>query len=247
LVLGTLGSGGLSQLSQGQLSIGNIAYESFVVAGVTEELGKFLVVRLFIYKSPYFDDSTDGIIYASAVALGFATLENIGYTISYGWQVILIRGPISTFAHVLFSTMWGYPLALSKIGYPRAGRYVLLGLVGAMAAHGFFDFLLFTQTWYALLAIPLFAGLITALNLMLRHSRRVSEFINKVAELQIDCPNCGAKTPTYAEYCPNCGKQMDKALEKIGEACGRCGAALEKNSKFCTACGSRIVRKPLKT
>ena len=53
------------QLEQVSLSVGDIAYEAFIVAGMTEELGKFLVVRLFIYRLPYFDDSTDGIIYSS--------------------------------------------------------------------------------------------------------------------------------------------------------------------------------------
>lgn len=246
LILGSLGSQGLSQIGNANLSLGNIAYESFIVAGVTEELGKFLVVRLFIYKSPYFDDSTDGIIYASAVALGFATLENIGYTLTYGWQVILVRGPISTFSHVLFSAVWGYPLALRKIGYPKATRYIWLGLIGAMVAHGFFDFLLFTQSWYALLAIPLLAGMVIGLNLMLRHSRRISQFFNKVAELQNDCPDCGSKIPAYANFCTNCGKQIDKKLQKIGDACGNCGQPLDSNSRFCTACGSRIVDKPWK-
>ncbi len=215
LILGNLGSQGLSQIGNANLSLGNIAYESFIVAGVTEELGKFLVVRLFIYKSPYFDDSTDGIIYASAVALGFATLENIGYTFTYGWQVILVRGPISTFSHVLFSAIWGYPLALRKIGYPKATRCIWLGLIGAMLAHGFFDFLLFTQTWYALLAIPLLAGMVIGLNLMLRHSRRISDFFNKVAELQNDCPNCGAKNEAEARFCAECGTPLEGQVNEV--------------------------------
>jgi RsiW-degrading membrane proteinase PrsW (M82 family)/DNA-directed RNA polymerase subunit RPC12/RpoP len=246
LILGSLGSGGLSQLENANLSIGNIAYESFIVAGLTEELGKFLIVRLFIYKSPYFDDSTDGIIYASAVALGFATLENVGYTLTYGWEIILIRGPISTFAHVLFSVIWGYPLALKKIGYPNANRYIWLGLIGAMAAHGFFDFLLFTQTWYALLAIPLLAGMVVGLNMMLRHSRRISQFFNKVAELYTECTQCSAKIPAYANYCTACGKPIDKNLKKMGDTCGNCGKTVEENARFCTACGSRIIKKPWK-
>jgi RsiW-degrading membrane proteinase PrsW (M82 family)/DNA-directed RNA polymerase subunit RPC12/RpoP len=246
LMLGNLGFEGLLQFGQTPLSIGNIAYEAFIVAGMTEELGKFLVVRLFIYKSPYFDDSTDGIIYASAAALGFATLENVGYALSYSWQIILARGPISTFAHVLFSVIWGYPLALRKIGHPRATLYVWLGLIGAMVAHGFFDFFLFTQTWYALMIIPLMAGLIVALNVMLRHSRRISPFRNKVAELYTDCPHCAAKTPAYANYCPTCGGQIANDRLKTGNACGNCGSPIESNANYCTACGSRIIDKPWK-
>ena len=96
------------------LTIGQIAYVSFVVAGVTEELFKFLAVRMTIYRSPYFDEPIDGLVYSSAAALGFASLENIGYLLSYGWQTALIRAPITTLAHVVFSAMWGYPLADRK-------------------------------------------------------------------------------------------------------------------------------------
>lgn len=246
LILGGPGTDSFSQIGQGTGSLGNIAYTAFIVAGMTEELGKFLVVRLSIYKSPYFDDSTDGIIYGSAVALGFATLENVGYTFSYGWEIILARGPISTFAHVLFSVIWSYPLALRKIGYPRANTYLWLGLIGSMIAHGFFDFLLFTQTWYAMLVFPLLAGLALALFMMLRHSRRVSPFRGKVAELNRNCEYCGARVPAYANYCPACGKQIDKNEQKTGDICGNCGSKLESNARYCTACGSRIIKKSWK-
>lgn len=246
LILGGLGYDSLLQLDEVPLSIGSIAYEAFIVAGMTEELGKFLVVRFLIYRSPYFDDSTDGIIYSSASALGFATLENVGYTLSYGWQVILARGPISTFAHVLFSVIWGYPLALQKIGYPRAKLFVWLGLLGSMIVHGFFDFFLFTQNWYALMVLPLLAGLIIALNFMLRHSRRISPFRNKIAELYVNCPRCNTKMPVYAKYCPDCGAQIPAGVPVTGNVCGNCGTQLNSNARYCTACGSRIIQKPRK-
>jgi RsiW-degrading membrane proteinase PrsW (M82 family)/RNA polymerase subunit RPABC4/transcription elongation factor Spt4 len=244
LILGGPGFEALQQLGQGGLSIRDIAYEAFVVAGMTEELGKFVVMRLAVYRSPYFDESTDGIIYSSAVALGFATLENVGYTLSYGWQVILTRGPISTLAHVLFSVVWGYPLALRKIRHPRATLYLWLGLLGATAAHGFFDFFLFTQSWYAALVFPLIAGMAIALIAMLRHSRRISPFQYKVAELHTDCPNCTGNTPARANYCPTCGTQMPALGNGAPKRCGNCGALLEANAAYCTACGSRILKSP---
>jgi RsiW-degrading membrane proteinase PrsW (M82 family) len=244
LVLGGGGLEGLTQLGQATLSLQGIAYEAFIVAGVTEELGKFLVVRLSIYKSLYFDEATDGLIYSAAAALGFATLENIGYALSFGWGVMLLRGPISTFAHVLFSVVWGYPLGLRKVRYSRSRFYLGLGLPGAMAAHGLFDFLLFTQSWYAWLVIPLMGGLIAALVLMLRHSRRISPYREKVAEMQVNCPVCGAKAPAYANFCPACGASREKNRPGANNACGNCGAPLEKDAIYCTACGSRIVKKP---
>jgi len=87
----------------------------------------------------------------SAVALGFASLENLSYMISFGWGVIVLRGPMSTFGHLLFSVVWAYPLALRKIGRRGATSLLLLGLVGSVFAHGLYDFVLFTQSWFALL------------------------------------------------------------------------------------------------
>ena len=50
-----------------------------VVAPVVEEVGKFLVVFLFVFRRPVFDEPIDGIVYAVAAALGFAALENFVY------------------------------------------------------------------------------------------------------------------------------------------------------------------------
>jgi DNA-directed RNA polymerase subunit RPC12/RpoP len=157
---------------------------------------------------------------------------------------MLVRGPISTFGHVLFSVIWGYSLGLRKVQYPRSRFYLWLGLPGAMAAHGLFDFLLFTQSWYAALAIPLFAGLTVALILMLRHSRRISPYREKVAEMQVNCRVCGARAPSYGSFCPICGAKLDKTSPIQLTSCGNCGAPLEKGAVYCTACGSRVVKKP---
>jgi protease PrsW len=160
----------------GDLSLISSAYAAFVVAGLTEETGKFLVVRLWIYKSSHFDEPSDGLIYSAAAALGFASVENIIYLISYGWQVILVRALFSNIAHVLFSALWGYPLALTKLGVLRHKSFVWLGLLAAIAAHGIFDFLLFTQTIYSLLVIPIFIAMVVMFILMMRHANRISIF-----------------------------------------------------------------------
>jgi RsiW-degrading membrane proteinase PrsW (M82 family) len=228
----------------GAQDVTSIAYQAFIVAGMTEELGKFAIVRLAVYKSVYFDESTDGIVYASAVSLGFASLENLFYILSHGWEVILIRGSISTMAHVLFSVIWGYPLALQKIKHPRADLYLWLGLAGAMAAHGVFDFLLFTQTWYGILVFPLLIGLVFALNIMLKHSRRISAFRKKVVELRVICEQCGVNVPSFANYCPTCGAPISRDKQHGHGTCSNCGASISPVDSYCTTCGSRVVRKP---
>lgn len=151
-------------------------YVAFVVAGVVEELGKFLVVRLSIYRSRYFDEPVDGLVYGAAAALGFASLENVGYMLIFGWQVILLRGVFSTVAHVLFAGLWGYPLALYKTGRIKNVGIVWAGLIAAMIAHGLFNLLLFMQTWHALLVIPFFILLIIIFIIMFRHGNKVCPY-----------------------------------------------------------------------
>jgi protease PrsW len=160
---------------QSDLTISSAAYVAFIVAGVTEEVGKYLAVRAGAYRTRFFDEPMDGLIYASAVALGFAFLENVIYIINYGWEVILLRGMFSNLAHVLFSVLWGYPLAIVKLGI-KPKIWIWLGLIGAIAAHGIFDFLFFSSSSLTWLVIPFFAGMIIVFILMIRHANRISQF-----------------------------------------------------------------------
>ncbi len=157
-------------------SLSAAAYLAFIVAGVTEEGGKFLIVRTTVYNSPHFEEPADGLVYSAAAALGFASLENIIYVFSFGLQVILVRALFSNLAHVLFSSLWGYPLALGKLGLIHK-RYTWIGLLAAMLAHGIFDFLFFTQSNYTYLVIPLFFGMIFLFVLMMRHANRHSVYV----------------------------------------------------------------------
>jgi len=228
----------------GTLSLATAAYMSFVVAGLTEELGKFVVVRRTVYGSPYFDEPMDGLVYSSAAALGFASLENFGYLLSFGWEVILIRGPYSTLAHVLFAAMWGYPLGLSKIREGGARRLVWFGLIGSMIAHGLFNFFLFTGGIYSLLSVPVFLAFGVLFIMMLRRARQLSPFKTMVGELLVACPQCGQQVPYYAGFCARCGQPLVEAKQNSPVFCGKCGAAINREATFCTSCGSRLLRKP---
>jgi RsiW-degrading membrane proteinase PrsW (M82 family)/DNA-directed RNA polymerase subunit RPC12/RpoP len=226
------------------LSLATAAYMSFVVAGLTEELGKYVVVRRTVYRSPYFDEPMDGLVYSSAAALGFASLENFGYLLSFGWELILIRGPYSTLAHVLFAAMWGYPLGLSKIREGGTRRWVWFGLIGSMIAHGLFDFFLFTGDMYSLLSIPVFLGSVVLFIIMWRRARQLSPFKAMVGELLVACPQCSEQVPYYARFCTRCGQPLAIAKQNGPVFCGKCGTALNKEAAFCTSCGSRLLRKP---
>lgn len=133
-----------------------IFLESFFVAGLIEELFKFLVFYFFIFKNDEFDEPYDGIVYAVMISLGLATFENIGYVFgaylelgSLGAAATgLMRSILSVPAHAFFSAIMGYYLGLAKFT-PDKGRrqtYIFTGVALAIILHGLFDFFIFSRT-----------------------------------------------------------------------------------------------------
>jgi RsiW-degrading membrane proteinase PrsW (M82 family) len=117
----------------------------FLIIGPCEELAKFLAVRLYIYRDREFDEPLDGIVYASAAALGFASLENVFYVTDFShglairWGLLGMRSFLALPGHVIFAATWGYALGRKKFNpsyrvWPR--------LLIAAGLHGLYDFLL---------------------------------------------------------------------------------------------------------
>lgn len=147
---------------EGTLSI--IIPEFFIVvlgAPIVEEAGKYLVVKKTVWESLEFDEPVDGIIYAAAAGLGFATLENVIYVFSavetsllLALQTGLLRALISVPGHVLFSAMWGYSLGKARF-IPQEQRtgVIATGLILAMAFHALFNLLLYDAIGFAVLIL----------------------------------------------------------------------------------------------
>ena len=115
-----------------RVGVAAVAPGMLLVVGPVEEISKFLAVRLKAYRSLYFDEPIDGLVYAAAASLGFASLENLFYVLEFGPEVMLVRAPISTLAHLVFGCIWGYALGLHQAS---GGRRTLL-VIGALALGG---------------------------------------------------------------------------------------------------------------
>jgi RsiW-degrading membrane proteinase PrsW (M82 family) len=132
-----------------------------IVAPVVEEYGKYFVVKRFVYRDREFDEPMDGIVYATATALGFASLENVIYIFSaYALSpaaalgTVVIRALVSVPAHALFSSIWGYALGRAKFSPPEQRQGIIVrGLVFAMVLHGTFNLLLITAEVFAVAAV----------------------------------------------------------------------------------------------
>ena len=119
-----------------------VFYDSFITAGIPEELFKFVVFMIFIWNDKNFDEYFDGIVYASFISLGFAAVENIMYVLPGGLGVGVMRALLSVPGHFFFGVILGYFLSLAKFNQSKRGLYIFLGLLFAILAHGIFDWLL---------------------------------------------------------------------------------------------------------
>jgi RsiW-degrading membrane proteinase PrsW (M82 family) len=113
---------------------------AFLVKGLAQELSKYAVVRYTIYLSPEFDEPMDGVIYMTAVGVGFATYENYLYLQGHEGEVFLSIGAahvvVTTLAHACFAGVLGYALGRAKFASMTAALRSLTLFVGLLCATG---------------------------------------------------------------------------------------------------------------
>lgn len=120
--------------------------------GPIEEGAKLLVAWFIVFRWAEFDEPLDGFVYAAAISLGFATLENLLHLpgLSLGEQ--LARTATLPLTHTLFGAVWGLGIARARM-MMAPGWWSRLWQVGsvllAMLLHGLYDLLIFA--WQATL------------------------------------------------------------------------------------------------
>lgn len=150
-ILGTLVSGNfmLSVAARYLRTVGEVNTYAVVVQGpIIEELVKGLGILLILALARReFNGPVDGFIYAALIGAGFAFTENIVYFAQAGdtglglvW-VLVVRGILSPFAHVLFTGLIGLSVgwAARRTGAGRIAIGFLAGLVAAIIAHAFWN------------------------------------------------------------------------------------------------------------
>ena len=111
-----------------------------VVVGLVEELFKLLPF-LLVMRFSDFNDEMDGIFYASACALGFASYENVHYLPGLVGFALFGRAFASPLSHSVFASVWGHLAGVAHIRNKNLLPPVLKGLGLAALLHGLFDFL----------------------------------------------------------------------------------------------------------
>lgn len=112
-----------------------------VAIGLLEEVVKFLPFWLFCLRFEAFDEEIDGIVYASSVALGFATFENVLHFQHLEGPELYARAYVSPLVHTIFASIWGHACAKVRLGGGSMLRAALVSLVIAAVIHGLYDFL----------------------------------------------------------------------------------------------------------
>ncbi len=159
-----------------QYSIVDAAKVAWFIAGFIEELAKFTIVIAVVSYRKTLDEPMDGIVYASAVALGFASVENVLYVQKFGTIVILFRAPLSTLGHLLFSSIWGYAIGNARFDHDHRMSMLGKGFILSAFFHGLYDFLLFTQVFAALAVYLVIATLRKMLIRMIDSAQERSPF-----------------------------------------------------------------------
>ena len=192
-VVVALAIGGQQGAQLGQIVGGVIS------APVVEEGAKGLgVLVVLIFFRRYFDDILDGLVFAGIIALGFATVENVLY---YGRAIgeappgamgftlgltFVLRGIMSPFAHVTFTSMTGIGCGISRESHNTFIKILapLVGYFFAICLHAVWNGMAFlggTEGFligYFVLEVPFFLIFVGfALYIMHRQNRILKEML----------------------------------------------------------------------
>jgi len=116
-------------------------FYSIGITGFIEESCKFFPFFFIVLRFKFFDEEIDGIIYASIIALGFASYENSRYLIYMEGLELFGRAFASPLTHAIFSSIWGYTVGIAWLESRSVLKASVMGIGLAALFHGLFNFL----------------------------------------------------------------------------------------------------------
>ncbi|SCY19657.1 PrsW family intramembrane metalloprotease [Butyrivibrio sp. INlla14] len=153
---------------------GGLAYTAlmmFCVVALSEEAGKYFVVKKVAWKDPAFNYTFDAVVYAVFSSLGFAALENVMYLTDAPIITAIMRGILAVPGHAIDAVFMGSYFGAAKrceaIGDEKGKKANLIkALVVPVIIHGFYDFCLSCDIPYAIVIFFIFEIFITIYAIM---------------------------------------------------------------------------------
>ena len=120
-----------------------------------EEFFKWLILFLTIYHHVDFEDAYDGILYGASISLGFATVENILYLLTYGTDIAFLRALLPVSSHALFGVVLGYYLGKAKFADETKKKKILfIAFLAPFILHFIYNSIFLIQEIFLYLIIP---------------------------------------------------------------------------------------------
>lgn len=148
---------------------------SFLGAAIPEECAKLFMLWLLLRNCREFDERYDGIVYAVAVGLGFAALENLMYVVSAGadwFHVSVSRALLAVPGHFAFAVAMGYYYSLNHFYGEAAPAGTRANIIAVpILLHGVYDTLAFWSGVTPILSGLIMLGLLYFCFKLFRHTR----------------------------------------------------------------------------
>ncbi|MEG0843200.1 MAG: PrsW family glutamic-type intramembrane protease [Romboutsia sp.] len=144
---------------------------AFVVAALTEEGLKAMILIPTILNEKNFNEKLDGIIYSIFLSLGFATVENIIYILfeknSMALEVGITRAIVSIPAHMMFAITMGYYISKYKFSSEtiKKREYLIMSVLVPILLHGLFDFILMIRYKWSIVMFIIYIVFLWKMNL----------------------------------------------------------------------------------
>ncbi|MEM7181539.1 MAG: PrsW family glutamic-type intramembrane protease [Spirochaetota bacterium] len=201
-----------------------------IFVGINEEFVKALTTILLVRKLKELDEPIDAIIYATAVGLGFAVIENFAYCLKEGKLVTLaIRSFTAMPLHIGLAAVWGYKIAEAKfIKRTPLFQEMLPSILLASVIHAVYDAIAFTTETPL---VPLFVSLFIAYLLIKFAKQKLIYLLTQSPFIKTGlCIHCGTFNAPSDTICNGCGRSIKQVFYKICDSC------FHRNPAYNTVC-----------
>ncbi|MCH7321215.1 glutamic-type intramembrane protease PrsW [Solibacillus sp. MA9] len=160
----------------------NPFFINVIFTSILEELVKWLVIFAVILRHVEFDDPYDGILFGAAVSLGFATVENVIYLLSFGLDQAFMRAMLPVSSHALFGVVMGYYYGKGKFSSDEIQKkFIFLALFAPLGLHIMYNSILMLEGSfiYAMLPFMLFLWWFALRKVKLAHEHLIEHLSKK--------------------------------------------------------------------